>query len=60
MICADTSNVDTVMVAGTILKQNGQLLRVDFPSLLRRLEASRDHLLSGAGMIPHWVLSRRD
>ena len=60
VICADTSNVDTVMVAGKILKQNGQLLRVDFPSLLQRLTDSRDHLLSRAGMIPHWVLSRRD
>jgi 5-methylthioadenosine/S-adenosylhomocysteine deaminase len=60
VICADTSNIDTVIVAGQILKQNGQLRRVDLPSLLRRLDESRDHLLSHAGMIPHWVLSRRD
>ena len=30
------------------------------PSLLQRLDAARDHLLSKAGMIPQWVLSRRD
>ena len=48
------------MIAGRILKQNGQLVRVDFSSLLQRLEDARDHLLSNAGMIPHWVLSRRD
>jgi 5-methylthioadenosine/S-adenosylhomocysteine deaminase len=60
VICADTSNIDTVFVAGRILKHNGQLLRVDLPRLLQRLSDSRDHLLSKAGMIPHWVLSRRD
>ena len=60
VIAADTSNVDTVMVAGRIVKQNGQLTRVDLPSLLRRLDGARDYLLSAAGAIPHWTLSRRD
>ena len=60
VIAADTSNVDTVMVAGRIVKHNGQLARVDLPSLLRRLDGARDYLLSQAGTISHWVLSRRD
>jgi cytosine/adenosine deaminase-related metal-dependent hydrolase len=60
VIAADTSNVDTVIVAGRIVKQNGRLARVDLPSLLRRLDAARDYLLSQAGTISHWVLSRRD
>jgi cytosine/adenosine deaminase-related metal-dependent hydrolase len=60
VICADTSNVDTVFVNGRILKHNGQLLRVDLPRLLQRLNHSRDHLLSNAGVIPKWILSRRD
>jgi 5-methylthioadenosine/S-adenosylhomocysteine deaminase len=60
VIAADTSNVDTVMVAGRIVKQHGQLTRVDLSSLLRRLDSARDHLLSKAGTIPQWVLSRRD
>jgi 5-methylthioadenosine/S-adenosylhomocysteine deaminase len=60
VIAADTSNVDTVMVAGRIVKQNGQLTRVDLPSLLRRLDGARDYLLSKAGAISHWTLSRRD
>jgi 5-methylthioadenosine/S-adenosylhomocysteine deaminase len=60
VICADTSNVDTVFVAGRIVKQNGQLVRVDLPRLLQRVAESRDRLLSNAGMINHWVLSRRD
>jgi cytosine/adenosine deaminase-related metal-dependent hydrolase len=60
VISADTSNIDTVFVAGRIVKQHGQLLRVDLPRLLQRLNDARDHLLSNAGMIPKWVLSRRD
>src|SRR5215831_9152852 len=38
VICADTSNIDTVFVAGNILKQNGQLIRFDMPRLLQRLD----------------------
>jgi len=60
VICADTSNIDTVFVAGQILKHNGQLIRFDLPRLLQRLTDSRDHLLSKAGVISQWVLSRRD
>ena len=60
VICADTSNIDTVFVAGRIVKLNGQLVRVDLPRLLDRLAEARDYLLSRADMIPHWVLSRRD
>jgi cytosine/adenosine deaminase-related metal-dependent hydrolase len=60
VISADTSNIDTVFVAGRIVKHNGQLVRVDLPSLLQRLNGARDHLLSNAGVIPRWVLSRRD
>ena len=60
VICADTSNIDTVFVDGRIVKHNGQLLRVDMPRLLQRLNDARDHLLSNAGVIPKWILSRRD
>src|SRR3954469_17459207 len=60
VICADTSNIDTVFGAGRILKHNGQLVRVDMPRLLQRLNEARDHLLSNAGVIPKWILSRKD
>jgi 5-methylthioadenosine/S-adenosylhomocysteine deaminase len=60
VICADTSNIDTVFVAGRIVKHNGQLVRVDLPRLLQRVGDARDYLLSKAGVIPKWVLSRRD
>ena len=52
--------IDTVFVAGRILKHNGQLVRVDLPRLLDRVAGARDHLLSKAGVIPKWILSRRD
>jgi cytosine/adenosine deaminase-related metal-dependent hydrolase len=60
VICADTSNIDTVFVAGRIVKHDGRLIRVDLQSLLRRLDNARDYLLSNAGVTPKWVLSRRD
>jgi cytosine/adenosine deaminase-related metal-dependent hydrolase len=60
VICADTSNIDTVFVAGRIVKHDGRLIRVDLQSLLRRLDNARDYLLSTAGVTPQWVLSRRD
>jgi cytosine/adenosine deaminase-related metal-dependent hydrolase len=60
VICADTSNIDTVFVAGRIVKHNGALVRTDLPRLLDRLSGARDHLLSKAGVIPKWILSRRD
>src|SRR6476469_1238857 len=54
VICADTSNIDTVFVAGRIVKQDGRLRRVAFPRLLQRLENARDYLLSKAGVISQW------
>jgi len=35
-------------------------IRLDLPRLLDRLSGARDHLLSHAGVIPKWILSRRD
>src|SRR6187397_3387745 len=52
VIAADTSNVDTVMVAGRIVKQHGQLTRVDLERAFGLLEDSRDYLLTEAGMLP--------
>ena len=60
VISADTSNVDTVIVGGQVIKHNGRLMRVDVSRLLDRLDGARDHLLSNAGVIPKWTLSRKD
>ena len=55
VVFADTSNVDSVFVAGRALKRNGKLLDVDLASIFRRLDASRDHILSGGGLLPEWA-----
>jgi 5-methylthioadenosine/S-adenosylhomocysteine deaminase len=44
----DTSNVDTVMVRGNILKQDGQLLGVDLDPIERMVTASRDYIVHTA------------
>ncbi len=49
----DTSNVDTVIVAGKMVKQNGKMLGVDQAALLVKIEASRDYLLKAAGVRRH-------
>ena len=45
----DTSNVDTVMVAGRILKRNGQLVGVDLNRVRQLAEQSRDYVVSKSG-----------
>lgn len=45
----DTSNVDTVMVAGRILVSEGRLTGVDMAALQKRIAASRDYIVEKAG-----------
>lgn len=42
----DTTNVRNVLIAGKIRKWNGDLLGVDIPSLVTRIEQSRERLLA--------------
>jgi 5-methylthioadenosine/S-adenosylhomocysteine deaminase len=42
--------VDTVFVAGRILKRHGRLIGVDLPKLRAQAAASRDHLMQLAGV----------
>jgi len=44
----DTSNVDTVLIAGKVVKRNGRLVGVDLSSIRRTVEASRDAVLARA------------
>lgn len=46
----DRSNVETVLVAGTVRKWRGALLDVDLGRLRREIEASRDYLFEAAGV----------
>ena len=55
VVCADTSNVDSVFVAGKAVKRYGQLVGVDVGRACRLLEESRDYLLGKAGMLPDWL-----
>jgi 5-methylthioadenosine/S-adenosylhomocysteine deaminase len=43
--CADVSNVETVLIGGQVRKRDGKLL-ADADAARRKVEASRDHLLS--------------
>jgi 5-methylthioadenosine/S-adenosylhomocysteine deaminase len=44
VLCADTSNVDTVIIGGKVQKRNGKLV-ADWESARMKLEASRDRLI---------------
>jgi cytosine/adenosine deaminase-related metal-dependent hydrolase len=50
----DTSNVDTVIIRGTIRKRHGQLVGVDLARINRLAEQSRDYILGKTG----WRRSR--
>ena len=45
----DTSNVDTVLIAGRVMKCGGELLHVDLPAVQRMATESRDHVLAKSG-----------
>jgi 5-methylthioadenosine/S-adenosylhomocysteine deaminase len=45
----DTSNVDTVMIAGKVLKRAGKLVGVDLAGIARQAAASRDWLVEKLG-----------
>jgi cytosine/adenosine deaminase-related metal-dependent hydrolase len=50
----DTSNVDTVFIAGTMVKSGGQLVGVDAAKVARLAQQSRDYIISKTG----WSTSR--
>jgi 5-methylthioadenosine/S-adenosylhomocysteine deaminase len=45
----DTGNVDTVMIAGRLMKRHGELLHVDWPAVRRMAAESRDHVIAKSG-----------
>ncbi len=44
----DTSNVDTVLIAGKVMKRSGKLVGIDMNRIRRTVEASRDAVLARA------------
>jgi 5-methylthioadenosine/S-adenosylhomocysteine deaminase len=55
VVFADTSNVDSVFVAGRAVKRDGKLLEGDLDGVFRRLEESRNHILSRGELLPDWA-----
>jgi 5-methylthioadenosine/S-adenosylhomocysteine deaminase len=55
VVFADTSNIDSVFVAGRAVKRDGRLVDVDLQRVFGLLESSRDYLLEQGGMRPDWL-----
>jgi 5-methylthioadenosine/S-adenosylhomocysteine deaminase len=49
VLAMDSSNVDTVFVAGKALKRGGRLVGVDIERVRADAERSRDYVLEGVG-----------
>jgi 5-methylthioadenosine/S-adenosylhomocysteine deaminase len=45
----DTGNVDTVLIAGRVMKRHGELLHVDWPAVRRKAAESRDFVVNRSG-----------
>jgi len=45
----DTGNVDTVLIAGRVMKRHGELLHVDWPAVRRMAAESRDFVVARSG-----------
>jgi 5-methylthioadenosine/S-adenosylhomocysteine deaminase len=45
----DTGNVDTVLIAGRVMKRKGELLHVDWPAVRRMASESRDFVIAKSG-----------
>jgi cytosine/adenosine deaminase-related metal-dependent hydrolase len=45
----DTGNVDTVLIAGRVMKRHGKLLHVDWPAVRRMAAESRDFVIAKSG-----------
>jgi cytosine/adenosine deaminase-related metal-dependent hydrolase len=55
VVFADTSNVDSVFVAGRAVKRSGELVNVEVDDVLRKLDESRNHILSRGELLPDWA-----
>jgi cytosine/adenosine deaminase-related metal-dependent hydrolase len=55
VVFSDTSNVDSVFVAGRAVKRDGKLLDVNLDTVFQKLDESRNHILSRGGLLPDWA-----
>ena len=59
VVFSDTSNVDSVFVAGNAVKRHGQLVGADLEKTFRQLDESRNHILGEGELLPEWARPRR-
>ena len=45
----DTSNVDTVLIGGHVMKRHGELMHVDWPAVRRAVTETRDYVVEKSG-----------
>ncbi|MGH3136676.1 MAG: amidohydrolase family protein, partial [Gaiellaceae bacterium] len=55
VVFADTSNVDSVFVAGRAVKRHGKLVDTDLRKTFQKLDESRNHILGDGGLLPDWA-----
>jgi 5-methylthioadenosine/S-adenosylhomocysteine deaminase len=55
VVFADTSNVDSVFVAGRAIKRNGQLVDHNLQNVFQKLDESRNYILSRGELLPEWA-----
>jgi cytosine/adenosine deaminase-related metal-dependent hydrolase len=55
VVFSDTSNVDSVFVAGRAVKRDGELVGADLGQIYRKLDESRNHILGQGGLLPDWA-----
>ena len=55
VVFADTSNVDSVFVAGRAVKRHGKLVDADLDRTFQKLDESRNHILGEGGLLPDWA-----
>ncbi|MFL5981836.1 MAG: amidohydrolase family protein [Gaiellaceae bacterium] len=55
VVFADTSNVDSVFIAGRAVKRGGELVGANLQDIFRKLDESRNHILGAGELLPDWA-----
>jgi cytosine/adenosine deaminase-related metal-dependent hydrolase len=55
VVFSDTSNVDSVFVAGRAVKRNGELVGANLDNVFAKLDESRNHILAAGDLLPDWA-----
>jgi 5-methylthioadenosine/S-adenosylhomocysteine deaminase len=55
VVFSDTSNVDSVFVAGRAVKRDGELVGANLDNVFAKLDESRNHILAAGDLLPDWA-----